>query len=190
MDCKDPSGKWVKSFYIEPIQYRTSAYNLWMGINRRCRAGKGNEVYLSTENKFEDFQSFAEWCQSQYGYLETDELGKRWQIDKDLFGEHYDPDTCVFLPAALNSLLKSVPEKVSNLPTGVTIDNSNDRKQIYKVRYFRYGKGCIGQARFYCPIEAHENWKENRFKSLLEASKDDNLSSRVRFQLFKLSMNV
>jgi hypothetical protein len=187
-DVKGADGNWIKSYYLHPIQYRTSSYNLWLGINRRCRAGENNPTYQNVENHFKDFQEFAEWCNSQENYGRLDDKGNRWQLDKDLFGGHYSPETCVFIPAALNTLLKAAPKKHNDLPIGVTVDNSNNRKQIYSVRYFMYKLGYIGRARFNCPVIAGEHWRRNRVESLLIASEDDELPLSVRLELVKLSL--
>ena len=189
-DMKYVDGSWVKSFYVHPVQYRTSAYNLWMAVNRRCRGGKDNPTYVGVENRFKDFQEFAEWCNSQPDYGRLDDKGNRWQLDKDLFGGYYSPETCVFIPAALNTLLKAAPAKLGDLPVGVTVDNSNDRKQVYSVRYFMYKRGYVGRARFNCPEVAGKHWRRNRVESLMEAYSDQDLPMRIRCELAKLAINI
>ncbi|QNR53927.1 hypothetical protein phiK7A1_139 [Pseudomonas phage phiK7A1] len=161
-----------------------------MSLTRRCRAGKSNESYAGVENRFEGFQEFAEWCNSQPDYGRLDEKGNRWQLDKDLFGGYYSPETCVFIPAALNTLLKAAPKKQGDLPVGVTVDNSNDRKQMYSVRYFMYKRGYVGRARFNCPVVAGKHWRRNRGESLMEAYSDQELSIRVCCALAKLAINI
>ncbi len=70
---------------------------------------------------FADFQEFAEWCQSQVGYLNKDERGYYWQLDKDILvpgNKIYSPQTCVFVPPKLNSIfIKQSNEE--GLPQGV-----------------------------------------------------------------------
>ena len=197
-DIKDDIGNWITSYTVTDekyyTQHRTTAFNLWLGINNRCKHDGYQQFrspnYVGTENQFNSFQEFAEWCQHQYGYNMVDEKGNRWQLDKDLFGKHYNPKTCVFLPASLNTLLKSHPEKDNELPIGVAIDNSNNRKQIYSVRYFKYKQGYVGRARFYSAEEAGAAWRANRQQSFIEASCDPNLSEKVRLRLHELSLNL
>ena len=196
-DFKDEVGNWITSYTTTTsdyyIQHRTMAFNLWLGINNRCKSGGSQQTkspaYAGTENHFKDFQEFAEWCNSQENYGRLDDKGNRWQLDKDLFGKHYSPETCIFIPAALNTLLKASPKKFNDLPTGVTIDNSNNRKQIYSVRYSRYKLGYVGRARFNCPIIAGEHWRRNRVESLLMASEDNELPIRVSLELAKLALS-
>lgn len=88
-------------------------------------AGKNSRKasYVNTVNSFESFQEFAEWCQDQYGYLNKDEKGRYWQLDKDLlyFGNNaYSPTTCVFIPLRLNSFIPaSLEERIGQFLQGV-----------------------------------------------------------------------
>lgn len=184
-DFKDESGCWVTSYTVttesEYIQNRTVSFNLWPSINNRCKVDGSQQLrspnYVGTLNLFTDFQQFAEWCQHQEGYGNVDALGNRWQIDKDLFGEHYCPTTCVFMPAALNTLLSK------GLGKGVTVDDGGSRNKKYSVRYFKYKEGYTGRARFYSEVEARQAWLDNRDESFIIASKDEELSARIRTKL-------
>ncbi len=198
LDCKDSLGRWITSYTIttdnEYIQHRTIAFNLWLGINNRCRAGgsqqKANSKYIGTQNLFVDFQEFAGWCHTQPGYDKLDSKGNRWQLDKDLFGSHYSPETCCFIPAALNTLLKSAPNKVSNLPVGVALDTTTYRAKPYSVRYFKYDVGYTGRERFVCAESAGKAWQANRLKSLSAACYSTQLPERVRAGLSALMLKT
>lgn len=62
------------------------------------------DVLVSSE--FANFQKFAEWCISQPGHDK-----KGWHLDKDLLSKPndrmYSPETCCFLPAAINIALRN-----------------------------------------------------------------------------------
>lgn len=109
-------------------------------------------------NLFEDFQSFAEWCQGQYGYLKKNPSGKYWHIEKDmrvLGNKSYSPETCMFVPEEVNSLLNFF-EKDSDLYYGVILDTESD------IRKKKFKASCKGgrpvSKRFYDPLEGHIWW--------------------------------
>jgi hypothetical protein len=71
----------------------------------------------SCTDTFNNFQTFAEWCQKQIGFG-----NKGWCLDKDLLvkgNKIYGEDTCVFLPQALNTLFSKRQNKRGEYPIGV-----------------------------------------------------------------------
>lgn len=123
-------GKWMMSWAgSDPkgrAQFHSSASVLWQNILKRCDPSGSyqarNKSYAGVTNEFESFNSFAGWCQSQFGYGSI-EGGKRWHLDKDLLASgrrSYSPDTCVFIPQRMNSLISNAGNHRSNdLPVGV-----------------------------------------------------------------------
>lgn len=85
----------------------TRAYKAWSGIIERCYSDKlrqSRPCYsdVTVDNQWHNFQNFAKWFYSQKGA----ELN--WEIDKDLLvtgNKHYSPDTCILLPARLNTAI-------------------------------------------------------------------------------------
>lgn len=72
-------------------------------------------------DEFLKLSMFYEWCQNQIGF----EMG--FDIDKDLLekgNREYHPDKCVFIPRAINNLLKEKKKKKSGLPYGVAATES------------------------------------------------------------------
>ena len=176
-DFKDENGLWVKSYSPEPyLQQRTRAGVLWNSVNQRCKVG-GNEQrkrpsYIGCTNGFKDFQEFAEWCQSQYGYLNKEQNGMYWQLDKDLkvFGNKgYSPDTCVFVPNRVNSLLIT-PVARSEYPTGVYWDN---HKQRYKSNCSDGSGKQRTLGRFYSTFEAHQAWQKYKVELIRKICVED-----------------
>lgn len=125
-----PDGKWVMTWSDSSsgtlTQFHSSACVLWQNILKRCDPFGSyqakNKSYVGVTNEFEDFNSFADWCQYQFGYGKI-EGGKRWHFDKDLLSSgirSYAPDTCIFIPQRMNSLISSAGNHRSNdLPVGV-----------------------------------------------------------------------
>lgn len=102
-------GRWVRTYRLDGIKYHTRASCLWGNIHTRTST---HPRYRGVENHFQDFNSFAEWCQTQYGYGFVDDNGELWHFDKDLLGFHYSPETCVFMPKAVNNLIKDLGDGV------------------------------------------------------------------------------
>lgn len=124
----------------------TKEYETWYGFLKRCSAaiqatGKFKSyVGCSVHPDFIKFQDFAEWCQHQIGFGNDG-----WALDKDILvrgNKVYGPDTCVFVPSELNSLLTHVQSTKGDLPTGVSIKpirvpkykTDYDKTPVYKAQ--------------------------------------------------------
>ena len=95
--------------YLSAVNGRnTKEYNLWQSMLRRCYSDtykKKNPTYINCEvsDKFKSYEYFYEWCQSQVGFG-----NEGWHLDKDLLiksNKVYSENTCIFIPAEINSLL-------------------------------------------------------------------------------------
>lgn len=76
---------------------KTKEYMLFSSMKSRC---KKDYVGCSVDSLFEDFQYFAEWCNSQIGFKVNS-----YQMDKDILvagNKVYSPLNCVFIPKDLN----------------------------------------------------------------------------------------
>lgn len=78
-------------------------------------------------SRFQNFQYFAEWCQSQVGF---GNLG--WVLDKDVIGtgKVYSENSCVFVPTEINSYFVTYT-KERDLPKGVSWCPSEDCYKAY-----------------------------------------------------------
>lgn len=168
-DFKDANGKWVRSYY--PTQYEnhtTRSGKLWISINERCKLGgsfqKKRPTYIGCTNCFSDFQEFAEWCQHQYGYINKEENGNYWAIDKDLIeygNKIYSPEKCLFVPTRINTLLIASNASMYEYPLGVTWDKQ--RKKFRANCSNGSGKSqYLGL--FTDPQEAHHAWQKAKIQ--------------------------
>lgn len=106
-------------------------YMLWASVKRRCNPNspihKNQRTYnnVSLDPRFESSDDFVRWADEQIG-------SDRWpefHLDKDLLvpgNKVYGPDTCCFLPKAINSALGIVQSNSSSYP-GVSFCKQTSR---------------------------------------------------------------
>lgn len=120
-----PTGSGLKDVY----KWRNfPEYTQWCGMLTRCEIngkyqnGKPSYIGSSVCSDWLSYDSYMEWAKQQVGFLSRDEGGNIFSLDKDILGDskHYSPETCVFVPAALNSVFKDHTNHKGNLPYGVT----------------------------------------------------------------------
>lgn len=122
-------------------------YNKDKKFNQACY----KDVTVCTA--WHNFQSFAEWCDSQEGFNLLDENGKLFALDKDLIGggvKIYSPETCCFIPPEINSFLTNRISCRGNLPVGVSLQSG------------RYKATCNWLSKafyFENPVEAFNKFK-------------------------------
>lgn len=139
-DCKDANGEWRGNFWEGGIQYRTKAWQTWIGIKDRCDPNGLQQKRFprykgcTIGNQFKKFQFFAEWCNHQIGYgLDN------YHIDKDILvpgNKEYHYDKCCFVPAALNTFFTASNAIRGDLPQGVALSSCGR----YKVAIAKDGK--------------------------------------------------
>lgn len=95
------------------------AYNVWSSIKSRCynptaQAKMPTYRGCSIDERWWDYQEFAQWYH--------DNSVEGWQIDKDILvlgNKVYGPDTCIFVPPPVNSLLTMSEASRGNYPLGI-----------------------------------------------------------------------
>lgn len=177
-DLKNEGGEWVMSYNPEKnVKHVTVSGKLWLGINDRCKHGGKKHIlqpsYVGCENHFESFQEFAEWCQTQVGYNTFDEKLRRFHLDKDLLvrgNKIYSPDTCLFLPVELNSLLVKANKIRGACPIGVSARRGKFFAQCQAGNATNVHLGTYATVdEAFC---AYKNFKESFIKQQAEKYKD------------------
>lgn len=111
----------------------TKEYNLWVAMLSRCNPNGAVQLVRPTYDgctihpDFIHFQDFAAWCQNQVGF---DVQG--FSLDKDLLvpgNKVYGPDTCCFVPVAVNNLLIYKQTTYSKYPPGVSYKRDSEKFQ-------------------------------------------------------------
>ena len=111
---------------------KTKEYVLWQSMLQRCYSDsskKRRPTYEGCEvsDNFKNYEYFYEWCNKQIGF--TNEGNENpFHLDKDLLikgNKVYSEDSCVFIPAEINTLLiKCVATRGEHL-IGVHWSNTN-----------------------------------------------------------------
>jgi len=186
------NGFWVKSkaLVVDGTIYnaKTRGERLWTDLIYRTSnpslgtvAGRRSEHYADCVNLFHSFDSFVEWCQCQHGYMNKEENGKYWQLDKDIIlpgNKIYSPDTCVFIPNNVNSLFmtgKSRNSK-SGLPMGVS---TYFRSKNLFTASCRVSDSEKYMGLFNTPMLAHQAWQEAKIGEILRHSRREELGEVV-----------
>lgn len=142
---------------------------LWGNLTSRCTEGtpaqKRDPCYLDCMNNFVSYDEFTEWCQDQYGYMNKNLNGRFWSLGKDILSHGnkiYSPETCMFVPQVINSVMVGNDQSRGEFPIGVHL--------LTKGNYIRYiaeckqkvGNGYLGS--YLTPEEAHAAWQVAKVK--------------------------
>ena len=100
------------------------AFSLWRSVLERtcCLSFKERRpTYKNTSvcEEWLNFQNFAKWCYGQKLLNAKDDKGSYYQLDKDLIlkgNKVYSPETCCFVPPALNNLIRSKSTSARGIP--------------------------------------------------------------------------
>ena len=116
--------------------FGTKPYSIWSHMLRRCyvdhtRHPSYKDVKVS--ESFKSFEYFKKWFDAQ-----ENSYRKWYQMDKDLLGDGklYSPDTCVFIPSALNKFISTKECGIYGYK-GITLVGDK-----FKVQVNKFGKTC------------------------------------------------
>lgn len=157
---------------ISGTNITTQEYVHWSGMLTRCYYENYHNRFptytgCATDQQWHNFQEFAEWCQWQVGFNEG------YVLDKDIIikgNKIYGPETCVFVPSEINSLVVTQVKPGKGVPAGISFQKSC---QKYIVSCAVNGKNK-NLGRYTCPEEAfavYKNFKENLVKEKAEEYK-------------------
>lgn len=103
-----------------------TVYVVWHSMLRRAYSSvyKAKKPTYNGVEVCEDWKvlsNFASWFKQNYR--------EGWHLDKDILGDGklYSPETCCFVPSAINSLLVRTGAKVGGLPRGVYFKTRNGK---------------------------------------------------------------
>ena len=116
-----------KGYYKVKVKGKaTTAYITWRNMLQRCYDSKyhiDSPTYIGCTvcSEWLDFQVFAKWYSDNYYKLPNEKT----HLDKDMLirgNKIYSPETCLFIPQSINSLLTLCNARRGNLPLGVNYD--------------------------------------------------------------------
>lgn len=160
-------GRFINDFedtIIDPVTGQTdSTYRRWISIIDRWSKGLADVA-----EEWNHYSNFHNWFSEQFEIYGWYAEGK-WAIDKDYLSPKdtpiYSPETCVFIPEALNSV-RLLGRSSNNLPCGVHYDNA---KKGYRAQFHDRGAKKLRKlGRFENPLEAHKIWQHNVSNNLLQ----------------------
>lgn len=133
---------------------RSNSYEAWRSMLRRCYSDKSikrQPAYIDckVDEKWHDFQVFAEWYESHRFY------GLGYQLDKDLLSgdsKIYSEYSCALIPARLNTLINEQKPSTGEYPKGVGLHKRVGR--LHANIRMNGRKHHLGY--FNCPQEAHQ----------------------------------
>ena len=101
----------------------TRCYIIWRAMFQRCYCSNHQDKYptykgCTVDEKWHNFQVFAEWYYENYYEIGNEKMN----LDKDILhkgNKVYSPDTCVFVPASINTLFVKCDKARGEYPIGV-----------------------------------------------------------------------
>lgn len=143
-------------------------YYTWGAMLKRGYSEKWkqkNKTYLDVKvcAEWHTFSSFKAWMETQ------DWEGK--QLDKDLLvqgNKVYSPETCVFIPAKVNSFLNRQKASRGDLPVVVTLHRKTGKFLAQCRNYNKPTQDYLGL--YETPEKAHLAWLDRKLELALELS--------------------
>ena len=101
-------GEYVGTVTVDGVKKNAPAYEVWLGVIKRCyntkeSFRKKHPAYEGVKvcEEWHNFQNFAKWFYANYPSTGNFELDKDLKVIKSGI---YSPQTCSFVPCAINSL--------------------------------------------------------------------------------------
>ena len=191
---KDPYSPSVYGVGILGAKYptgvngvKTKEYVLWTHMLQRCYSDvykKRHPTYEGCEvgDNFKSYEYFYEWCHSQIGFS-----NQSWQLDKDLLvkgNKVYSENSCVFIPAEINSLLIRRTASRGSYLIGVCWSNTN-KAFMAQVRKNKGKSEHLGF--FNTELEAFEAYK--RAKESFVKEQANKWKSQIDLRAYEALMN-
>ena len=159
IESRGPDGKRL------PCPY----YVTWNNMLKRAycpkyHARRPTYIGVTVCEEWHSFMAFRAWMETQ------DWQGR--QLDKDIIApgnRTYSPDTCVFVPQALNKLLTAHTAARGKWPIGVSWDKANKK---FFAQISGGGRAQRHLGYFTCPHEAHMAWCKAKVRLVRDAARE------------------
>ena len=141
--------------------WRCPIYTMWRNILERCYSDKFLQKFPSyagttIHEDWKYFTNFKSWVLTQ-NYQDRD-------IDKDLLipgNKHYSPQTCIFVPHEINTLILKSEKGRGLYALGVSYVE-NREKHYHSCIHENQKKKHLGC--FYSELEAHQSWQSAKIE--------------------------
>lgn len=165
---------------IDGVVAMCPAYAAWRGMLKRAYSGAHpSYVGVTVVSEWHSFSTFRAWW--------LDNVIDGFQLDKDILeypNKIYGPDTCVYIPAHINTFLSDSRKIRGEYPIGVTFDTFTNNFQAS----CKNGEGKkLNLGRYSTPDEAHKAWKRYKTEKLQDMRKElDSIHPKLYPQMLKI----
>ncbi len=146
----------------------------WQNMKKRCYDKKYHNMRPTYKDcnlceEWKCFTNFKEWYNKNYYKVDNE----RMCLDKDILikgNKLYSPNTCIFVPARINSLFTKTNKKRGNLPIGVYSYKSKFKVQCNNKNGKRTFLGYYNTKEE--AFNAYKEFKENVIKQIANEYKE------------------
>ena len=154
----------------ESYKDNINAYHVWNDMITRCYDSNCSS-YLNYYDctvceEWHNFQNFVQW----YNFNFYQVPNERMHLDKDILykgNRLYSPETCVFVPAGINTIFTHKKQKSTDLPVGCFY-NHGKIQVVCRTYYKQVIVGRFELDDIEAAFNAYKDFKENYIKQLAE----------------------
>lgn len=176
----------IGEYKVSINQKHTIQYNYWYDMLKRCYDERYKQKHPTYKNKtvceeWHNFQVFAKWFDENYYTINNDE---RMELDKDILirdNMEYNPNTCIFVPKIINTILLKKDANRGECPIGITKRGNKFYARCSKCRNDKYYREFIGS--FNDPLTAFEAYKSTKENYIKEVA--DEFKNQIPKKLYK-----
>ena len=171
---------------------QSKIYGIWGKMIARCYQSKEQEAHPTYQgcvvcDEWLNFQIFAEWYKTK-----NPTMDKSLEIDKDILfygNKVYSPETCILVPALLNSFTTGAGSIRGDWPIGVTWHKHSKKFAAQCWNPFTKKQERVGL--FSCQTQAYEAWKDRKLSHALALKPMmDMIDDRVYHGIVKIINNA
>ena len=198
------SRKWVNRTHVILGKGKSRSlpeYQQWTNMRQRCKInGKYqtlNKSYIGCTHtrEWESYDVWLEWAKGQVGFLCVGSEGNYYSMDKDILvkgNKVYSPDTCVFVPAELNTFLLNCKATRGVHPIGVhyRVRNGTSGKFVSQITIGGEGRKHLGH--YETPEAAFQAYKiaKEAYAKVLANKYTGLVDDRVISALLEYEVNI